>query len=162
MSTLMKLIIPLLDDSITKEDISEESKFIDAFAIDINRPTLDNHIFLLYKCDTSNKTAMNRYIKFNNLKSLYSQKTIYINQIPYTIYTFPRINSTINKIIRRCDITHYSDCSRILKFWKGEDDDVNRILLYGGEELIKRIDKNDAEKSVPEKDYAIIRNISQK
>ena len=43
-----KLIIPLLDDNIVLEDVSEESGFVNAYTDDINKPFYDNHIFLLY------------------------------------------------------------------------------------------------------------------
>ena len=43
-----KLIIPLLDDNIVLEDVSEESGFINAFTDDINKPFYDNHIFFIF------------------------------------------------------------------------------------------------------------------
>lgn len=160
MSTLMKLIIPLLDDNITKEDVSDEAKFVDGFLLDRNRPTLDNHVFLMYKCDISTTTALDRNDKFKDLQSLYSSKVFYFNQIPYKIYTFPRVNPAIRRILSGEAPRLYKDASRILKFWKGEDEDVNRILLYGLEELIKRVDKESMNATLPEKDYAVMRNIS--
>jgi hypothetical protein len=33
----MKLIIPLLDPNLTKEDLSEEAGFVDAYLYDINQ-----------------------------------------------------------------------------------------------------------------------------
>ena len=48
MSTQMKLIVPLLDDNITADTISEEAGFIDAYTWNKNEPYIDNCIFLMF------------------------------------------------------------------------------------------------------------------
>ena len=67
MSLQMKLIIPLLDKSLTKEDISPEAGFVDAYNYDINRPALENCVFLMYDAYTRTPESNRRYGKFEKL-----------------------------------------------------------------------------------------------
>ena len=55
------MIIPLIDESFTTDDFSKEAGFIDAFDTDINKPYLDNHIFLMY--DPNVKTRILEAVK---------------------------------------------------------------------------------------------------
>ena len=68
---LAKLIIPLLDDNITREDVSPNSGFVGIYTEDINKPYLDNHIFLLYDSEVNTIEAMNRHKKFKLLDDIY-------------------------------------------------------------------------------------------
>ena len=47
MSNITKTIIPLIDDDLTLEDFSESTGFEAVYYEDINRPYLDNHIFII-------------------------------------------------------------------------------------------------------------------
>ena len=73
-----KLIIPLLDDNIVLEDVSEESGFVNAFTDDINKPFYDNHIFLLYK-SVDTIESLRRFQKFNKLTTIHNIRYITIN-----------------------------------------------------------------------------------
>ena len=66
-----KLIVPLLDDNIVLEDVSEESGFVNAYTDDINKPFYDNHIFLLYK-SVDTIESLRRFQKFNKLTTIHN------------------------------------------------------------------------------------------
>ena len=60
-------ILPLIDDSITLDDISINSGFINAYTEDINRPYLEDKVFLLYDSKVNTAESMNRFRKFRDL-----------------------------------------------------------------------------------------------
>ncbi len=150
MSNMMKLIIPLLDEALVKEDFTKEAGFVNAYMFDKNRPYLDNHIFLVYKLPIQGKEAFNREVNFStkctNIQGFTVQE---INGEPYKIYAFPILNSDIKRILEKREKPKYTKSSiRILAFWRGYDDDVNAIMLTNKPERIG-LDWN----SVPEYDY---------
>jgi len=150
MSNMMKLIIPLLDEGLVKEDFTKEAGFVNAYMFDKNRPYLDNHIFLVYKLPIQGKEAFNREVNFStkctNIQGFTVQE---IKGEPYKIYAFPILNSDIKRILEKREKPKYTKSSiRILAFWRGYDDDVNAIMLTNKPERIG-LDWN----SVPEYDY---------
>lgn len=150
MSIMMKLIIPLLDDALTKEDVTEEAGFVNAYMFDKNRPYLDNHIFLVYKLPIQGKEAFNREVNFStNCKNIQGYTVQEIKGIPYKIYAFPIINPDIKRILNECRKPGYVKSSvRIMSFWRGYDNDVNNIMFLNMLGGISR-DWN----SIPEYDY---------
>lgn len=150
MSNAMKLIIPLLDENLVKEDFTEKAGFVNAYMFDKNRPYLDNHVFLVYKLPIKGKEAFNREVNFStkctNIQGFTVQE---INGKPYKIYAFPIINSDIKQILEKGRKPKYTKSSiRILSFWGCSDKEVNEMLLTN---TIKGVglDWN----SVPEYDY---------
>lgn len=142
-----KLIIPLLDDNITLEDISEEAGFVNAYSSDINRPYLENHIFLMYKSiDTIE--CLNRYQKFNKLDTIYNKTYITINGEHYIVYTFIKKNKEINKILKCGQCFNKKEALNINNFWKNIDNDMFQRLFAPQFEYSKKI--NDV---LPEEDY---------
>lgn len=146
----MKLIIPLLDEALVKEDFTKEAGFVNAYMFDKNRPYLDNHIFLVYKLPIQGKEAFNREVNFStkctNIQGFTVQE---IKGEPYKIYAFPILNSDIKRILEKREKPKYTKSSiRILAFWRGYDDDVNAIMLTNKPERIS-LDWN----SIPEYDY---------
>lgn len=115
-----KLVIPLLDDNITLDDISFESGFVNAYTDDINRPYMDNHIFLLYDSSFNTIESLNRYLKFRELETIHSSRYIMINKKHYILYSFSRSNnvSAINSIIRGSGTTAVNAKLDIYNFWK--------------------------------------------
>ena len=142
-----KLIIPLLDDNITLEDVSEKSGFIGAYNYDINRPYLENHIFLMYKSiDTIE--CLNRYQKFNKLDTIYNKTYITIKGEHYIVYTFVKTNNEINKILKCGQCFNPKNSLKINNFWKNIDNDMFQRLFAPQFEYSKKI--NDV---LPEEDY---------
>lgn len=149
MSYHLKFILPLLDDEITVDDISPKAGFVDAFTDDINRPYLDNHIFLLYIADLSTKESYNRTIKFKSLKSIYNILDVRIKGVLCKLYTFCITNPAINYITKNVFMLSDSDKLKILTFWKTTDNDINTFFVKNIDTAIHSFNKF----SVPEWDY---------
>ena len=142
-----KLIIPLLDDNITLEDISEESGFVNAFTEDINKPYYDNHIFLLYK-SVDTIESLRRFQKFNILETIHNIRYITINKEHYIVYTFVKINKDINNILKCGQCFNPKDALEINNFWKDIDNDLFQRLFIPQYEYSK-----DIKDVLPEEDY---------
>lgn len=149
MSTQIKLIIPLLDENITKNDFSKESGFVNAYVYNKNKPDLLSHLFLLY--DGENRTYEKAKIieKFSKLKSLYSQKAMWIGGHYYLLYTLTLIGKKMRDLLQGIPSFEEEDVVKTLKFWNLEENDVNRILLG----IDPSLSTDDT--SVPEEDYSI-------
>lgn len=147
MSLHTKLMLPLIDKSLTLEDISDETGFVDVYTSDINRPGLVNHIFLLYKRIPTNEHFDVRK-KLSDIPSLYSKRNIKINNILYTLFCF-----TINYPIKLIKSNSYlllkkEEKEQIGKFWRFTDIDVTDFLLgytYIGTEFSDNV--------IPEEDF---------
>jgi hypothetical protein len=147
MGKIAKVIIPLLNLNIKLEDISEDTQFIGAYTSDINRPYLTHHIFLMYKWENPTQSELRTFYKFRDFKNLYSWKIVYINKIPYLLYTFTYDNlldCLIEGILSMSD----NFKRRILEFWSFKDpwiyENIMRDTIY----------VNPDNESVPEIDYA--------
>ena len=147
MSTQIKLIIPLLDPNITKDDLSEEAGFIDGYLYDINRPSLTDNIFLMYKADTSDIKAVRRDEKFKESPFLRSKKHIYVKGTCYIIYAFVILNNDIRLLKRGLPMSTIKNCYRILSFWEGKDSQVNKAMLWTTEPYSVQLEQ------VPEADF---------
>ena len=148
MSLYTKLILPLIDESLTLEDISPETGFTDVYTLDINRPSLTNHVFLLYK-----RTLTSEYFrtkeKLSNLPCLYSKKNVKINNVLYILFCFT-INLAIKMIKNNgSSLLVKEDKIRIGKFWLFTDSDITEFLL--GSSYLGKEFKDDI---VPEEDYS--------
>lgn len=149
MSILEKLIIPLLSESITKEDVSKEAGFFHLYTSDINRPYMDKCIFLLYDTETNTKESRLREYKFRSLKEISYSKCIRINKKYYILYVFPIINKDIERFKNGLRHNSKDGFIRILKFWNGSDEYINKYLMG----TLLSYDHTDI--SVPEEDYVV-------
>lgn len=144
MSNILKTIIPLIDDNISKEDINESEGFINAYTEDINRPYLDCHVFLMYNWDDIKSVRV--FYKFRNLSSFYGYKIIYIKGKPYIVYTFVS-NSLINRLKRGTAILRDVNKLRILQFWQFKDPWITLNVMRG------TISCDSPQEVLPEEDY---------
>lgn len=142
-----KLIIPLLDDNIVLEDVSEESGFVNAYTDDINKPFYDNHIFLLYK-SVDTIESLRRFQKFNKLTTIHNIRYITINNEHYIVYTFVKINKDINNILKCGQCFNPKISLEINNFWKNIDNDLFQRLFIPQYEYSK-----DIKDILPEEDY---------
>lgn len=149
MSTQIKLIIPLLDPAITKDDISEEAGFVDGYTYNKNKPYLDNHIFLMYDADNVNKNTIAREIRLSNSPNLYGKDYIRANGNNYVLYTFVITNKDIKNLLKGLRHSKSTSFARICEFWDGKDKVVNKYLC----DLLPGIYCSG--ESVPEEDYLI-------
>ena len=144
-------MIPLLDDNITLEDISPRSGFINAYTEDINRPYLENKIFLLYDSKVNTVESLNRFRKFSYLDTLYNIRYIQINKHPYTVYCFnnPVYSKDIDSLTKIGKTITTKANLEINRFWNNVPvpDLVNRLFYrdYRIGESIRA--------TLPEEDY---------
>lgn len=148
MSTQIKLILPLLDESITKDDFDKEAGFINGYIYDKNQPNLLSHIFLLYDGENRTYKKAITYEKLRKLKSLYSCRNVRIGGRSCVLFTITVIDSKLKKLLKGIPSFEKDDVVKSLKFWDLNEDDVNCILL--GIDPLLRIDNT----SVPEEDYS--------
>ena len=144
MSNIAKVIIPLVDEKLSLEDLSEATGFEGIYFEDINRPYLDDHIFLMY--DWNDKKSTKVFYKFRNMKSFYGYKIIYINRVPHIVYTFTS-NSLINRLKRGTAILRDINKLRILQFWQFKDAWIALNVARG------TVTSDPPNEIVPEEDY---------
>lgn len=130
MSNIMKIIIPLLNDDLELKDIQPCSGFVDAYYKDINRPALDNHIFLMYDYKSTGDNLACCLYKLGKLNNLYSLKVYYINNKPYFVYTFT-IDKTIRNLRDGLIILTSKQKQRVLDFWGSKDAWISNNILLG-------------------------------
>jgi hypothetical protein len=127
MSNIYKAIIPLIDESISLNDIKDDT-FVDCFLEDKNRPYLDNHVFLLY--EWGDKKSSKVFYNFKKAKSFYGYKIMYIDKKCYIVYAFTsnrNIRSLKGGNITLGDIIKL----RILRFWQFTDKWVTFNITRG-------------------------------
>lgn len=128
MSKHFKAIIPLLHRDLTMDDISNKRGFVGAFSYDINRPSLDTHIFLLFLYEIDNYFIA-RDQKLKASPAFRSRIIVRIKGYLLACYTF-----TSNKIPSVLSITSdqwnlsKEDKLNIFKFWNFTDDDMNDFM----------------------------------
>lgn len=144
MSNIAKVIIPLVDEKLSLEDLSESTGFEGVYFEDINRPYLDDHIFLMYNWDDKKSTKV--FYKFKGMKSFYGYKIIYIKRVPHIVYTFTS-NSLINRLKRGTAILRDVNKLRILQFWQFKDAWVALNVTRG------TVTSDPPTEIVPEEDY---------
>lgn len=147
MSIHNKLILSLVNENLTLEDISPKTGFSGVYTMDINRPYLTNHIFLLYKFVATKESRKTRK-KLDGFTNLYSRRTISVNNTLYHLYAF-----TINIAIKRIkDNGHMllgkNEKTQVCKFWNLIDKDINEYLF--GNHLIG---SKFQDTMVPEEDF---------
>lgn len=128
MANVLKLIIPILDDIFELKDFSEESGFIDAYLENINKPYLDNHIFLLYDGNLDTAEKLERDCKIRKSKYLYSRETIRINNKYYLLYTFINTSKYILKLREGILPAGEKDFMKIILFWQLKDGFINSLI----------------------------------
>ena len=148
MSIQMKLIIPLLDENIKKEDLTKESGFVDVYVYDKNRPYIENCIFLMYDLSIKTTRAGNREHRFANCKNIHDIHVDFIDGKPYKIFAFCIVDKDIKALYNGFKPKQQKNVVRILSFWRGYDNDVNNIMLTNKPERINR-----DWKTIPEYDY---------
>lgn len=145
MSLQYKMIVPLLDKTITKEDLSSK-QFAGIYNTNMNMPQLTNHIFLLfeYKLGSESVSRDSRFLKSPNL---YKSEFVTINKKNYVLYTFCILNSNIYRIMDNSMALDAKTLLDIYKYWEFKDEDINRYAIH------QRIEKLFKDNDVPEYDY---------
>ena len=132
MSTYLKILIPLLDETLKKEDLDPETGFVDAYVYDKNRPYIENCVFLMYDLRIKNEKVNERDYRMRNSKNLQGTIVEYISGVPYKIYAFHLISSDIKRVFKGLKPCEYNNRIRVLKFWNMLDLNVNSVLCSRG------------------------------
>lgn len=137
----------MMNENFKVDDFSEKAGFVDGYLEDINRPSLVDHIFLLYDGYLDTAEKLERDERFRSFATLYSRKTIYISGNPYLIYTFVNMSKDIRRIKDGKAPYKIDDLKKIMSFWTLNDDFIfefacNRAVGFVTEGLV-----------VPEEDY---------
>ena len=128
MSIHYKLIIPLLDKNIKLEDISKESGFVGIYTCDINRPYIENCLFMLYRRTTDPQCIKTRE-KLSNLPNLYGKRNVKIKGLQYVLFYFT-IDRTIRFIIKNAfEFISEEQKIQIYKFWQFKDAKINEYMV---------------------------------
>lgn len=142
-------LLPLILDS--KDILFKYYGFINAFIEDINRPWLDNHIFILYKVSSVSNTIQE---EFKKNKWYYDTKNIIIDGEYYEEYIFvvkPELKEIVNNFKNYSyNILTTDDKIKILKFWNCFDFDHIYSLLSEDNEPKNLIE--DRKEIIPEED----------
>lgn len=149
MSIHLKLILPFIDKSLKLEDISPKTGFINSYTMDINRPSLTNHIFLLYERLLTDESLKTRE-KLSNLPNLYSKRNIKINGVLCVVFCFTIVDYTIKLIKRNGYLLLNKDNKlHIGNFWQYTDAEVTEFLLG-----YMYLGKKFKDSYVPEEDFS--------
>lgn len=147
MANTLKLMIPLLNENFKLSDFTESVGFVDGYLEDINRPSLVNHIFLLYDGNFDTAEKIERDQRFRSFPSLYSRKIIFISGNPYMIYTFVCISKEMQRI-RDGNVPYKrEDLKKIMSFWTLNDDFIFKLACNDKVQLVTK------GLVVPEEDY---------
>ena len=151
MSLHTKLMIPLLDPTFSKEDLSKDAGFVDVFTKNINRPYLDKNIFFLYKANDLTPQSEVVFAKFRKSPSFVGFENIRVDNKPYRLYTFSITGNSLNKLYtKHLKPSSIDDLVTILKYWNVDDKEINNCILG----TFPYVDADET--SVPEQDYAEI------
>ena len=113
MSQIEKLLLPLIDDNITLDEINN-NKFIGVFTDDVNSPGLD-YIYLVFVYDIEN---LHPKLAINGIDSV---KRIGDNL--FHVYKFPRVSVDLKKLLKGEYRTISNEgISKIYNFWKSCDE----------------------------------------
>lgn len=82
-----KCILPLVNTNLTESDISSQQKFVGIYFGDINKPYIENCIFLMYEYDNS-LCQYNLTKKLKSFDNLYTTYVTQINNICYRVFVF--------------------------------------------------------------------------
>ena len=130
MTSFEKFIIPLVNSELTMKDIADDTGFVGAYVEDIDRPYLDNHVFLMYKWNKDVPNGQSVFYKFKNLNSFHSYSIRYINDECFIVYVFTS-NRDINHLKGGGRIIGESSKQRILQFWMFTDSVVTINVMRG-------------------------------
>lgn len=113
MSLIEKLLIPLIDDNITLDEINT-NKFIGVFTEDVNHPGLD-YIYLVFVYDI---TDLHPKLSKNGIDSVKR-----IGDCLYHVYKFPRVSVDLKRLLKGdYRLISNEGISKIYNFWKSVDE----------------------------------------
>lgn len=144
MTNFEKILLPLVVENISKEDICPESGFIDTYTVDVDRPSWQNEFFIVYNDFIRSEKSINRARKFENSGNLKRVYVKCINNKPCIVYSF-WIDRTLKKLYDDTFILNAKQKFKIAQFW-GASDEIFDIVL-------NRTVQSSVEHKMPLADY---------
>ena len=145
MSLFEKIIIPLIDENLSIEDVSTKSGFIDSYTVDLDHPSWEKVVYLAYddslRTDDTKKCA-------RKLESLAVLKNTYVkvcDRKPIMIYKLYAKADLKNLFNGEIELTP-KQMKRIFDFW-GYDSDV-AFYICSNKRKVLGVDHN-----MPLEDY---------
>lgn len=150
MSLQDKLIIPLCDDRIDKQYLTEKAGLLGIYTKDLNSPECDNHIILEYGFNLHTMLEVKRVEHFKSLG--YHPKKMKINGRWVLVYYLPYKDKAAFYYKQTGNFLKVSNVLRkIIKFWTIEDDDVAEYALNNDPKYLLKV--KFKESILPEEDY---------
>ncbi len=115
-----KYILPFLFEN--KAIFNENTGFVNAYVEDINRPYVENCIFVVFKYTPNSYGIVDEILTGN--KNFYNKYNIYIDNVFYIEYAFTIPNDkkiTIDVLINGYNCISSEDKTKISNFWKYTD-----------------------------------------
>ena len=144
MTNFEKILLPLVVNNISKEDICPESGFIDTYTVDVDRPSWQNEFFIVYNDFIRSEKSINRARKFENSRNLKRVYVKCINNKPCIVYSF-WIDRTLKKLYDDTFILNAKQKFKVAQFW-GASDEIFDIVL-------NRTVQSSVEHKMPLADY---------
>lgn len=139
MSHVKNAAVCLLDDKVTFDDIGPESGLVDAYFYDMDRPFLDNHMFLMYDPESKKDKAGYAISHMKTIDSFYNSRVIRVDGKHYYVYAYT-LNPAQKKMKNGIFDCSDSQKKRIIKFWDPGDLILIHDILSGTSVL----DKDDS------------------
>lgn len=151
MTNFEKILLPLVVENISKEDICPESGFIDTYTVDVDRPSWQNEFFIVYNDSIRSEKSINRARKFENSGNL---KRVYIKRInnkPCIVYSF-WIDSTLKKLYEDTFMLNAKQKFKVAQYWGASDEIFNIVLDRTIQSAVEhKMPLADYQKSIMEK-----------
>ncbi len=138
------IILALLfnDKGLAKKDIFIKG-FMNIFFTDIERPYLDNHVFILYNTDLVDADYVRLLTKFENATNFYTSYSIKISGVWYKVFCFtapPAYKKEID-LLKKGRLTDIKDPTKgmILQYNFDEIRELSTFMSNNIDELVKII-----------------------
>lgn len=150
MTNFEKILLPLVIENISKEDICPESGFIDTYTVDVDRPSWQNEFFIVYDDSIRSEKSINRARKFEKSRNLKRVYITHINNKPCIVYSF-WIDRTLKKLYDGVFALNAQQKFKVAQYWGASDEIFNIVLDCTLQSTVKhKMPLADYQKSIGE------------
>lgn len=120
MSNATRYLFPLISDKVTRQDLIEKTGFVDVYTTDIDRPYMEDCVFVLYK-RVNTEEYFKCTSKLESLESYFGKKYLLLDNVPHIMYTFKNAKKLkdIKNYIEIGNLVSLDTKLKIYEFWKG-------------------------------------------
>lgn len=148
-----RYILPFLFTD--KKYFTDKYSFINAYIQDINRPYLEDKIFIVFEYDPKVYSEVNNEMTSNSC--YFTKYDLHINNKYYIEYVFvipPKYNITIKNIIDgKFNYISSEYKTNIISFWGNIDFSYLKDLLKNPKDLLDIVSLEDRNEIITEEDY---------